>query len=217
MTPNPQTIRQDALLQHARDMMDRGGFRRLPVVDADGRLQGIVTDRDVREHHGHLGDTRVTGALVENALTIGPDEPIEAAADIMLGRKIGGLPVVDPQGRLVGIITETDLLRGLLGRRPGEQDLRCYVDVQLTTPTQTLSEALTVLEASGCTVLGARHVNDPSAARTFRLHLGTADPTPFAATLRGRGFVVRAVHHIAPLAPARRDGQPAPSPSASRP
>ncbi len=156
MTPRPQTIRQNALLEHAREMMDRGGFRRLPVLDPDGRLLGILTDRNLREHHGHLRDTRVTAAMTERPLTVGPDEPIEAAADVVLTRKIGGLPVVDAEGRLVGVITETDLLRGLLGRRPGEQDPRSYLDVQLMAPTQTLSEALTVLEADGCTVLGAR-------------------------------------------------------------
>jgi acetoin utilization protein AcuB len=197
MTPRPHTIRQNALLQDARDMMDRGGFRRLPVLDADGRLLGILTDRNLREHYGHLRDTRVTAAMTERPLTVGPDEPIEAAADVLLARKVGGLPVVDAEGRLVGVITETDLLRGLLGRRPGEQDPRSYVDVQLTAPTQTLSEALTVLEADGCTVLGARQVNDPSAPRTFRLHLAVSDPVPYTDTLRDHGFAVRAVHRAA--------------------
>src|SRR5207247_52294 len=133
----------------------------------------------------------------ERPLTIGPDEPVEAAADVLLGQKIGRLPVVDVEERLAGIITETDLLRGLLGRRPGEQDPRGWVDVQLAAPTQTLSEALTVLEGDGCTVLGARQVNDPSAPRTFRLHLTVSDPVPYADTLRDHGFAVRAVHRAA--------------------
>ena len=196
-TPEPQTIRLSALLQDAREMMDRGGFRRLPVLDGEGRLLGILTDRNLREHSGHLRDTRVTAAMTECPLTIGPDEPVEAAADVLLTRKIGGLPVVDAEGRLVGVITETDLLRGLLGRRPGEEDPRGYVDVQLTAPAQLLSEALTVLEADGCTVLGARPVNDPSAPRTFRLRLAVSDPVPYAGTLRDHGFAVRAVHRAA--------------------
>jgi hypothetical protein len=83
------------------------------------------------------------------------------------------------------------------GRRPGEQDPRSWVDVQLMAPTQTLSEALTVLEADGCTVLGARGVNDPSAPRTFRLHLAVSDPVRCADTLRDHGFAVRAVHRAA--------------------
>jgi CBS domain-containing protein len=70
MTPCPKAIGHDARLQDARDLMDRGGFRHVPVVDGVGRLIGIVTDRDVREHHGHLRDTRVTAALVESPLTV---------------------------------------------------------------------------------------------------------------------------------------------------
>jgi CBS domain-containing protein len=114
MTPDPQTIEQFDRLEHAHQLMERGGFRRLPVVDAAGRFVGIVTDRDMRQHHGHLHETLVTAAMVEPALTVGPDDSIETAAALVLRRKIGGLPVVS-DGRLVGIITETDLLRGLLG------------------------------------------------------------------------------------------------------
>jgi acetoin utilization protein AcuB len=197
MTTSPQAIDRDARLQDARDLMDRGGFRHLPVVDGAGRLIGIVTDRDLREHHGHLRDTRVTAALVESPLTAAPDDPIEQAADVLLARRIGGLPVVEPGGRLVGILTETDLLRGLLGRRQGTRDVRSYLDVQLTAPTQTLSEAVGVLESDGYAVLGARHGDDPSAARMYRLHVEVDDPSRPAETLREHGFVVRAVHHAA--------------------
>ena len=196
MTPRPATIGHDALLRDARELMDRGGFRHLPVVDRDGRLIAILTDRDVREHHGHLGDTRVTAAAVETPFTIGPDDPIEAAAGIVLGRKIGGLPVVDGQGRLVGMITETDLLRGLLGRGSRDHDPRTYLDVQLLRPAQTLSDAVAALENGGCTVLGARHVADPTATRTFRIHIEADDPVQTADALRGHGFGVRAIHRV---------------------
>jgi CBS-domain-containing membrane protein len=194
MTPSPQAIGHDALLQNARELMDSGHFRHLPVVDPGGRLTGILSDRDLREHSGHLGETRVNAAVVETPLTIGPDEPIEAAADIMLGRKIGSLPVVDADGRLVGIITETDMLRGLRGRRPPPPDSRSSLDVQLIAPAQTLSEAVRVLESEGCDVLGARPGDDPSTGRMFRLHVDTDDPARAAETLRARGFGVRAVH-----------------------
>jgi acetoin utilization protein AcuB len=120
MTRDPKTIHQEDRLSQAKDLMDAGGFRRLPVVDRDGRLIGILTDRDMREHHAHLHDTRVTGAMVEHLVTIGPDEAIESAVDLVLKHKIGGLPVVAPDGQLVGMITVTDLLRGLVGKRAGK-------------------------------------------------------------------------------------------------
>lgn len=194
MTLGPRAIGPDALLAEARELMAGGRFRHLPVVDRDGRLTGILSDRDVREHSGHLADTRVTAAVVEPPLTVGPDDSIEAVADILLERKIGGLPVVDAEGRLVGMITETDLLRGLLGRRPRESDRRSYLDVQLVAPMQTVSEAARVLESDGCQVLGAHQVDDPSAGRTFRVHVEATDPARSADRLRSHGFAVRAVH-----------------------
>ena len=117
MTPDPQTIVPTETLAVARERMDRGGFRHLPVVDGDGRLIGMLTDRDVRQHAGHLADTRVTGAMVEPAMAVGPDECAEDVADRLLRERVGGYPVVDAGGTLVGMITETDLLRGLV--RPG--------------------------------------------------------------------------------------------------
>lgn len=113
MKNNVETIHpRDSLADAAAKMKD-GRFRRLPVVDDGGALIGIVTERDLREHKGFLPATRVTAAMVENPVTVGPDDSIEQAAEIILARKIGGLPVVD-KGALVGIITETDLLAGFL-------------------------------------------------------------------------------------------------------
>lgn len=116
MTPNPQTIGSRDLLSLAHEKMDRGGFRRLPVVDTSGGLIGIVTDRDLRRHDGYWPTTHVDAAMVEPAITVGADQSIADAARLMLDHKIGGLPVVDGNGRLIGIVTETDLLRAFLRR-----------------------------------------------------------------------------------------------------
>lgn len=114
MTPDPETIRPHDTLAEAQEKMGRGRFRRLPVVDESGALVGILTDGDLRQHLGYWSTTRVTAAMVENPVTISADETIEHAAELMLEYKIGGLPVMDSDGRLVGIVTESDLLLGLL-------------------------------------------------------------------------------------------------------
>jgi acetoin utilization protein AcuB len=114
MTPNPQTIGPTDMLAVAEEKMRRGRFRRLPVVDATGALVGIVTDGDLRQHHGRLPSTPVSTAMGTPAIMVNPDAAIDTAASIMLERKIGALPVVGDDGRLVGIITETDLLRAFL-------------------------------------------------------------------------------------------------------
>jgi CBS domain-containing protein len=110
MTPNPATVHPTDVLSVVDEKMRGGRFRRLPVVDEAGNLVGIVSDGDLRAHVGYLPTTRVTAAMAENVITIPADAPIGVAAGLMRWHKIGGLPVVDDDGRVVGIITESDLL-----------------------------------------------------------------------------------------------------------
>jgi CBS domain-containing protein len=113
MTPNPQSVYPTDMLSVVEEKMRNGRFRRVPVVDEAGKLLGILSDGDLREHVGYLATTRVTAAMVENPITISAEAPVGSAADLMRWNKIGGLPVVDGEGRLVGIITESDLLLAL--------------------------------------------------------------------------------------------------------
>jgi acetoin utilization protein AcuB len=112
MTPDPQTIRSHDTLSKAKSIMDAGTFRRVPVVD-DGRLVGILTERDLHKYSGFLGSTRVNAAMRTSVVTITPYNTVEDAARLMLKHKIGGLPIVLAD-TLVGIVTTTDLLRAFL-------------------------------------------------------------------------------------------------------
>jgi acetoin utilization protein AcuB len=119
-------------ITEALKTMRERGIRRLPVVDPTGRLRGIVSDRDllhaapsqatslsIWEITYLLGRITVEKVMTKEVLTVGPDTPVERAAQIMVDHKIGGLPVVDG-GNLVGVITETDIFRlftTLLGAR----------------------------------------------------------------------------------------------------
>jgi acetoin utilization protein AcuB len=112
MTKHPDTIGPGDLLLQAKEMMDAGGFRRLTVVD-EGRVIGIITERDLREHGGYLNSTKVDVAMKAPVLTVDSHTSIEEAARMMLAKKIGGMPVVDA-GKLVGIVTTSDMLSALL-------------------------------------------------------------------------------------------------------
>ena len=117
MTSDPITIRPQGDPRAALGLCKSGRFRRLPVVDGEGHVVGIVTrgmlERflatappptiQARQH----GITQVMAAPV---ITVSPDDPMEEAARLMVAQQIGSLPVVD-QGRLVGIITETDIFK----------------------------------------------------------------------------------------------------------
>src|SRR5579863_2719292 len=112
MTYGAATVSSHDTLQTAADLMKNGGFRRVPVVD-EGKLVGIVSDRDVREHSGYLELTRVTAAMTADPQTVTPKMSVEDAARLMIEHKIGGLPVVE-DGKLVGMITTTDVLKAFL-------------------------------------------------------------------------------------------------------
>ncbi len=112
MTMNPAAVMARDTLAKAKALMDAGGFRRLPVLEGD-RLVGIITERDLRQHLGYLEATRVNGVMTPSPMTVTSHSSVEDAARLMLEHKVGGLPVVD-EGRLVGIVTTSDLLRALL-------------------------------------------------------------------------------------------------------
>jgi acetoin utilization protein AcuB len=110
----------------ARNLMLKQHIRHLPVTSADGRLLGIVTDRDIRlnlpsqatslsvwEINHLLSKLTVEEVMTGSVISIGPDRPARDAAQLMVDHQIGALPVEDA-GRLVGIVTETDLLRAFI-------------------------------------------------------------------------------------------------------
>ena len=77
------------------------------------QLVGILSERDLRQHLGYLDTTRVNAAMTASPMTVTPHSSVEDAARLMLEHKVGGLPVVQ-EGKLVGIVTTSDMLHALL-------------------------------------------------------------------------------------------------------
>lgn len=112
MTKHPETIHPDDTLAKAREMMEAGGFRRLPVVKGDA-VVGMLTERDTRSHFGYLESTKVNAAMSSPVISVGPHSTVQEAARLMLRHKIGGLPVL-VNGNLAGMVTTIDMLRAFL-------------------------------------------------------------------------------------------------------
>jgi acetoin utilization protein AcuB len=119
-------VERDTSVADAYNTMMQRGIRRLPVVDGE-RLVGIVTLGDLREARPSpasslsiyelnylLAKLTVDKVMTHNPYTVTPTTPIQRAARMMLERKVSGLPVVDAEGKAVGIITETDMFRMLV-------------------------------------------------------------------------------------------------------
>lgn len=112
MTKNPVTVSPGDTLVTAQEKMRTGEFRQVPVLD-QGRLVGILTDRDIRKYGRHNIVARVQSAMTEGVITATPTTPLEEVARILLEHKIGGLPVVEDNG-LVGIISTSDILQAFV-------------------------------------------------------------------------------------------------------
>lgn len=124
MTRELVTLAQGETLSIADRIMTLGRIRHMPVVDQDGRLVGLISQRDLfrgalARAIGFGGDTgqrvletvTVAEIMTTKLHTALADMPIAEAAQVMVTHKIGSLPVVDGGGRLIGILTESDFVR----------------------------------------------------------------------------------------------------------
>jgi len=127
MSAEVTTLRRNDALSIADDVMRLGRIRHLPVVDDDGALVGIVSQRDLFRgalaralgygRHAQqklLGQLLVKEVMTNDPVTIAPDAPIAEAAQLMLRRKIGCLVVVE-DGSIAGILTESDFVKRFAG------------------------------------------------------------------------------------------------------
>ena len=130
------TVAPDLPFQDALKLMQESKLRRLPVVDEQGKLIGIVAERDllyaspspattlsVWELTYILSKIKVEELMTKKVVTTTPDTPIEDAASLMVEKDVGGLPVVDEENKPVGIITAQDIFTTLVelfgGGQPG--------------------------------------------------------------------------------------------------
>ncbi len=126
MTKDPLTISDDTSMIKAIHIMKEHRFRRLPVV-SQGKLVGLITDRDLKEaspskattldvHELYylLAELQVKEIMSRDPFKVHPDDTVEHAAQMMLEHIVSGLPVVNDLGDLVGIITQSDIFRAFM-------------------------------------------------------------------------------------------------------
>jgi acetoin utilization protein AcuB len=129
MTEKVISIRPDADIFEAQDLMEKNHIRHLPVVEGDNRLIGIVTDRDIRsampsslykelectlEEKNEICDLLIQDIMTKDPMSISPLYTIQDAMLLIQSERIGALPVVDDEGKLKGIISIRDLLRAFI-------------------------------------------------------------------------------------------------------
>lgn len=124
MTANPVTLDPGDTIEKAEEIMNEQGFRQIPVVSKQ-ELVGIITDRDIRsflsgrlfgapEEREVAMNTGVAAVMTTKPVSVEPEDDLSEVIEMLIEGKVGGIPVVDEEQSLVGIVTYVDVLRKFL-------------------------------------------------------------------------------------------------------
>ena len=122
MTANPRTVAPDASIEEACRVMRDEDTGIVPIAEGD-RLVGTITDRDVAIRvvaEGRSLDTRVDEVASRELVTIDPQQELDEATRLMAKHQVRRLPVVEEDGRLVGIVSQADVARHASDERTGD-------------------------------------------------------------------------------------------------
>lgn len=202
MTRNPVTVDSETLVMDARKIMKENNVRRLPVVDK-GKLLGIVTKHDileaspspatslsVHELNYLLSKMKVKEIMKKNPVTLTPDTPFEEALKIGQEKKIGSFPVVE-NGKLVGIATESDIVR-FLTRALGVREEGSRITIEgLGGKLSDLEKIISIVNQHHTVVLSM--ISLPRTEKKewmIVLRLKTSSPDPIVKDFKKAGFNV---------------------------
>ncbi|MDD3553388.1 MAG: CBS domain-containing protein [Deltaproteobacteria bacterium] len=199
MTHNPVTVTPDRSISEVRDLLRNKGFRHVPVVDADGRLLGVVTDRDIRsafpsflasneESKGQwerIARTPVEAIMSTNVVSLTGDATLDDALLILDKKKVGAVPVVNEDKRVVGVFSIRDLMRAYSQLFGLAEKGSVLIVLKNRNEIDSLSRILQALEAHN--ILCTRVVR-PIASAYIYLRVQTFNLHAVYAILRQAGF-----------------------------
>ena len=123
MTENVITLDENESIVKAMQILKEHKIRRIPIT-SEGKLVGIITDKDIKdatpskltsfdvhEFYYLLSELKLKDIMTKDPITVYPEDTIEYAAVLMLENKISGLPVINKDRFVVGIITQTDIFK----------------------------------------------------------------------------------------------------------
>lgn len=207
MTKNPITIAPDVGIDEAAKIMDKGHFRRLPVVE-HGKLVGFFTNRDLLraspsaattldrfEMRTLLSKIKVADVMQKNVITVTDTTTIEEAALVMAREKIGGMPVLSEVGKVVGIISSTDIFRAfvtVMGLDSGKTRLT----ITVADRKGVLRDIATVLADLDINIDSMVTIPQPSGTYDIIIRADIADVETVKERLAAKGFTVSHVTQI---------------------
>lgn len=191
MTSELVTISKEASIQEALAVMKRHSIRHLPVVDSERTLLGWVTDADLRGVliASMLEELTLEDVMVRKPYVAHPDMPLDEAAQIILEKRIGGLPVV-AEDKLVGIITVADILSAFITMM-GMFTQSSRLDVKISAPLVSLQEITHLLQEHGAEIISI--CNLPALegdTQVYTIRLKKIELKPILAELKAKGIQV---------------------------
>jgi acetoin utilization protein AcuB len=190
MIPDPITITANASITDALELMKLNSIRHLPVVSGGNVLRGFVTLADLKQGliPSMVGDVSLSDLMISDPIVVGPEEDIEIAAQLIYKHKIGGMPVVEGE-KLVGIITESDILRtfiDMMGILTGSS----RIDVVMKNEPGALKEALQIINDGGGDIINVGITAHQTGNRTYYFRLAPCKTGGIKKSLEANGFTV---------------------------
>ena len=203
MSSHPVTITPDLPITEALRLMRDKQVRRLPVLDQEGNLIGIVSEKDllyaspspatslsIYEMHYLLSQLRIQELMTKDVITVTPDTLLEEAARIMVDHKIGGLPVTEGR-KLLGIITQTDIFEVLL-EQFGARQKGLRLSLEIPERKGEMARITTAIAQLGGDILalGTFLGDDPTTA-LVTIKVEDVSAEALEATMRDLGVQIR--------------------------
>ncbi len=191
MVKDPIVVTLDQKVQDCVELMREHSIRHLPVVEKQ-KLIGLVTESDLREVFlaSLVEDLTIAGVMISEPMTVTPDTEIEDAAKLIYYHKIGGLPVVDDYGQVVGIITVADLVEAFI-ELMGLLKSSSRIDVVLGGDPEAFERVSGLIRSKGGEVISVGiSGKDLGEGRTYFFRLEKCDVEAIASALQEAGFEV---------------------------
>ena len=185
MTINPVTTTPDMGVFEAFELMKNEGVQRLPVLDNDGNLVGIISEKNITSAAADrkvsivefallLSKIKVGDVMTKEVITVSVDDPVELAARKMSDNDISILPVVDNNGKLVGVVSRSDLFRLLL-ELFGTRHYGIRVTFRIKDQKGVIAKLAIALEKIGANIVSIGNLDSDQGYSTIIMKINGVD------------------------------------------
>jgi len=190
MITDPITITEKTSIQEAIECMKVNSIRHLPVVTGKKKLKGFVTLADLKQGFipSMVSDVSLKDLTITNPITVEPDDDVEVAARLIYNHKIGGMPVVT-KGKVVGIITESDILRAFI-ELMGILSSGSRIDIIVENKPGSLKKALQIIHNNGGDIINVVQQTFEEKRRVYCIRLSDDNSHNIETALKENGFEV---------------------------